>query len=165
MGRQRDTYAYDAMDKLVGYTGYDGFEQQYTLDAFGLRTGMMQKGNPDRLTMEEMLQGRAIDAAEPSVDEWVKTSYIYDITLPYGQLLAETTEKGTTSYVYGLERICALNSTLKTQYVYDGRGSVAQAVMDGTILSMAYSPFGEMLSGKQTGFGFNAEWFDAATGM
>ena len=46
-----------------------------------------------------------------------------------------------------------------------GRGSVAQAVTDGKTTSMTYSPFGEMLTGKQTGFGFNAEWYDAATGM
>jgi RHS repeat-associated protein len=55
--------------------------------------------------------------------------------------------------------------------VYDGRGSVAQTLvqMPGVsapaVNSHAYSPFGEMLSGKQTGFGFNAEWYDAATGM
>ena len=171
MGRQRDTYAYDAMDRLVGYKGYDGFEQQYALDAFGLRTGIMQKGNPDRLTMEEMLQGRAMDVAEPSVDEWVKTSYIYDITLPHGQMLTETVDNGTTAYTYGQERIAAHNGTLKTQYVYDGRGSVAQtlAMMPSAsnpmVSSFAYTPFGEMLSGKQTGFGFNAEWYDAATGM
>lgn len=33
------------------------------------------------------------------------------------------------------------------------------------VQSLAYSPFGEMLSGKQAGFRYNAEWFDAATGM
>ena len=62
------------------------------------------------------------DALLPDVDEWVKTGYIYDVTMPYGQLLAETTESATTSYVYGLERVSALSGTLKTQYVYDGRG-------------------------------------------
>jgi len=58
------------------------------------------------------------------------------------------------------------------QYVYDGRGSVAQALATvpgaskpDEVSSSIYTPFGEMLSGKQTGFGFNAEWYDAATGM
>jgi len=41
---------------------------------------MLQKGNTNRLTLEE-------DAAAPDVDEWVKMSYIYDIALPYGQML------------------------------------------------------------------------------
>ena len=30
----------------------------------------------------------------------MKTSYIYDITLPYGQLLTETTGTHTTAYTY-----------------------------------------------------------------
>ena len=54
---------------------------------------------------------------------------------------------------------------MKTQYIYDGRGSVVQTVADEKTQSMAYTPFGEMLTGKHTGFGFNAEWYDAATGM
>jgi len=80
-------------------------------------------------------------------------------------MLTETTGEVTTNYTYGLERISAQNSTLKMQYVYDGRGSLAQTVADGKIQSMAYSLFGEMLGSKQSGFGFNAEWYDAATGM
>ena len=167
MGKLQDTYTYDAMDRLVGFIGYDGFEQQYMLDSFGLRTGMQQKGNPDRLTMEEMLQGKKLkeEAAAPDVDEWVKTSYIYDVTMPYGQMLTETTNAATTAYTYGLERIAAHNGTLKTQYVYDGRGSVAQTVASNNVQGFAYTPFGEMLGSKKTGFGFNAEWYDAATGM
>jgi len=121
MGRLQDTYAYDALDRLVSYAGYDGFEQVYTYDAHNLRATMAQKGDPHRLTLEEMLQGKRLEeraAAVPDVDEWVKTSYIYDITLPYGQLLTETTHGVTTAYTYGLERIAALNGTLKTQYRY-----------------------------------------------
>jgi RHS repeat-associated protein len=33
------------------------------------------------------------------------------------------------------------------------------------ISSQAYTPFGEQLGQKTTGFGFNGEWYDAATGM
>ena len=39
-----------------------------------------------------------------------------------------------------------------------------QSECDNTACT-GYFPFGEMLTGKQTGFGFNAEWYDAATGM
>jgi RHS repeat-associated protein len=101
----------------------------------------------------------------------VKTSYIYDVTLPYGQLLTETTGSATTSYVYGLERIGAQRGTLKTQYVIDGRGNVAQTVGQASntvvpnISSYVYTPFGEMIGQKTSGFGYNAEWYDAATGM
>jgi len=167
MGRMKDTYTYDAMDRLIGYKGYDGFEQQYTLDSYGLRTGMQQKGDTNRLTLEEKLQGKKLeeDAAAPDADEWVKTSYIYDVTLPYGQLLTETSGANITAYTYGLERLSAHSSTLKTQYTYDGRGSVAQTVANKTVQSIAYTPFGEQFGSKSTGFGFNAEWYDAATGL
>jgi len=51
------------------------------------------------------------------------------------------------------------------EYVYDGHGSVAQTLASNNMQSHVYTPFGEMLSRKQIGFGFNAEWYDAATGM
>jgi hypothetical protein len=38
------------------------------------------------------------DMQEPTADEWVKTSYIYDVTMPYGQLLTESTGSETASY-------------------------------------------------------------------
>jgi len=61
--------------------------------------------------------------------------------------------------------------TLKTAYVYDGRGSVAQALgigADGqcdSITAKRYTPFGEMIGGKASGYGYNGEHYDAATGM
>ena len=90
---------------------------------------MQQKGDPNRLTMEETIAGKANEAqqqlendmAEPNADEWVKTSYIVDITMPYGQVISETSGGNTTNYTYGMDRIDALNSQGgKTQYVYDG---------------------------------------------
>ncbi len=62
--------------------------------------------------------------------------------------------------------------------MYDGRGSVAQEVtynalwgstcswlMPVTAFSKSYSPFGEQLEKKISGYGFNGEQYDAATGM
>ena len=62
--------------------------------------------------------------------------------------------------------------------MYDGRGSVALEatynaawavlgswLMPVTPLSKSYSPFGEMLEYKISGYGFNGEQYDAATGM
>ena len=62
--------------------------------------------------------------------------------------------------------------------MYDGRGSVALEatynaawavlgswLMPVTTLDKSYSPFGEMLEYKISGYGFNGEQYDAATGM
>lgn len=68
-----------------------------------------------------------------------------------------------------------------TRYVYDGRGSVAQTVnapvagaavssalpdISVKVQSFAYTAFGEQMGGvKVSGFTYNAEAYDAATGM
>jgi len=94
------------------------------------------------------------------------------MTLPHGQILTETTGASTTAYTYGLDRLSAATSEgVTTRYVHDGRGSVAQAVVTvpnvsiPSVQSYAYTPFGEQIGLKASGFGYNAELFDAATGM
>ena len=87
----------------------------------------------------------------------------------------------TTAYAYGLERIAAYTADGKTGYVYDGRGSVAQAVTAPVagekvssalpdvavkVQSFSYTAFGEQMGAqKVSGFAYNAEAYDAATGM
>ena len=44
---------------------------------------------------------------------------------------------------------------------YTFGGALAQK----TVESYSYTPFGEMLSGESTGFRFNGEYYDSATGM
>ena len=36
-GKLTDRYAYDALDQLTSYVGYDGYQQQFTYDANGMR--------------------------------------------------------------------------------------------------------------------------------
>ena len=143
-------------------------------------------GDSHRYTFEEILSGKAVfaedeDETDPA-DEWVKTSYIYDVTAPYYEVISEKTKDAVTSYDYGIERISANFKNglydYKTAYVYDGRGSVALEatynaawavlgswLMSVTTLGKSYSPFGEMLEYKISGYGFNGEQYDAATGM
>ena len=87
----------------------------------------------------------------------------------------------TTAYAYGLERIAAYHENGVTRYVYDGRGSVAQAVnvsvageavssnlpdISVKVQSFAYTAYGEQMGDvKVSGFTYNAEAYDAATGM
>ena len=108
----------------------------------------------------------------PSLDRkaWVET-------------ISETTTyangtSATTAYAYGLERIAAYHENGATRYVYDGRGSVAQAVTapvageavasalpDASVKvqSFTYTAYGEQMGGgKVSGFTYNAEAYDAA---
>ena len=100
-------------------------------------------------------------------------------------MISETTTSRsgstTTAYAYGLERIVAYNENGITRYVYDGRGSVAQAVTAPVageaaasalpdarvkVHSFAYTAYGEQMDDvKVSGFTYNAEAYDAATGM
>ena len=73
---------------------------------------------------------------------------------------------------------------MKTQYVYDVRGSVIQTITGRTaehfaeatetptahlpsfnVQPYAYTPFGEQMGAKISGYTYNAERYDAATGM
>ena len=198
-GKLTDSYAYNALDQLTSYTGYDGYQQQFTYDANGMRLSKSETGNGNRSTLEELLRGNIAglpeivvqqaqdDAADvPEELAWATTDYLYDITQEYYQVISETRTEtnghtATTAYAYGLERIAAYTADSKTSYVYDGRGSVAQAVTapvagekvssalpDVTVKvqSFSYTAFGEQMSTqKVSGFAYNAEAYDAVTDM
>ena len=198
-GKLTDSYAYNALDQLTSYTGYDGYQQQFTYDANGMRLSKSETGNGNRSTLEELLRGNIAglpeivvqqaqdDAADvPEELAWATTDYLYDITQEYYQVISETRTEtnghtATTAYAYGLERIAAYTADGKTSYVYDGRGSVAQAVTAPVagekvssalpdvavkVQSFSYTAFGEQMGAqKVSGFAYNAEAYDAATGM
>ena len=201
-GKLTDRYAYDALDQLTSYVGYDGYQQQFTYDANGMRLSKKETGDTSRSTLEELLRGNiaglpgivepaqsqtnADEADMPAGLEWATTEYLYDLTQEYYQVISETTTSSggassTTAYAYGLERIAAFTSDSRTSYVYDGRGSVAQAItmpiageavssalpdVSVQVQSFSYTAFGEQMgSVKVSGFSYNAEAFDAATGM
>ena len=201
-GKLTDTYAYNALDQLTSYTGYDGYTQQFTYDANGMRLSRSEAGDANRSTLEELLRGNiaglpeivepaqsqtnADEADMPAELEWATTEYLYDLTQEYYQVISETTTSAsgtsaTTAYAYGLERIASYSTDSKVEYVYDGRGSVAQAVTapvagekvssalpDVTVKvqSFSYTAFGEQMSTqKVSGFAYNAEAYDAVTDM
>ena len=201
-GKLTDAYAYNALDQLTEYVGYDGYQQEFTYDANGMRLSKSEVGNGNRSTLEELLRGNiaglpeiveptqgqinADEADMPAGLEWATTEYLYDLTQEYYQVISETTTSSggassTTAYAYGLERIAAFTSDSRTSYVYDGRGSVAQAItmpVAGEAVSSAlpdvsvqvqpfsYTAFGEQMGNvKVSGFSYNAEAYDAATGM
>ncbi len=186
---KKDIYTYDTLNRLTSYVGYDGYTQNYTYNAQSMMSARETKGNPNRQTMEEIVSGKkeepSADDDDPDPAEWVKTSYTYDVTAPYYEVLTEMTNGVTTAYEYGIERISAYEklsiSTQKTNYAYDGRGSVAQTLTYNsswytfggtlakkTVESYTYTPFGEILRGttsKTTNYAYNGESYDSAIGM
>ena len=201
-GKLTDSYAYNALDQLTEYVGYDGYRQAFTYDANGMRQSKSEAGDANRSTLEELLRGNvaglpeivepaqsqtnADEADVPAGLEGATTEYLYDLTQEYYQVISETTTyangtSATTAYVYGLERIAAYSENGVTRYVYDGRGSVAQAIsapvageasasalpdISVQVQTFSYTAYGEQMGGvKAGGFTYNAEAYDAATGM
>ena len=93
-------------------------------------------------------------------------------------VISETTGKKTTDFTYGLERISAQTGSNRTEYVYDGRGIVAAEVSYNNawytfggrlawkhVTSKSYTPFGEQIGEAASGYGYNGEYYNAATGM
>ena len=145
-------YTYNALNLLQSYTGEDGYTETYTYNA-------------DRLLS-------SVTTPETT------TNLTWDILYGDGVVISETTGKATTDYTYGLERISALTGSNRAEYIYDARGSVAAEVsynnawytFGGTlgwknISSKSYIPFGEQIGEKTSGFGYNGEYYNAATGM
>ena len=55
-----DTYAYNTLDQLTSYTGYDGYTQQFAYDANGMRLSMSEAGDANRSTLEELLREKKV---------------------------------------------------------------------------------------------------------
>jgi RHS repeat-associated protein len=141
-------YSYDAVGRLVGSGGdsyswvdndrMSGFSggsgaQNYVYDHNGLR---VQAGG-----------------------QW----YLYDMTLPYGQVIAEFGED-TVAYVYGNERVSETKGGDTHCYLIDGQGSV-RGLVDSVGLvvgSKDFNAFGEVISesGVMSDFGYTGEQFD-----
>jgi RHS repeat-associated protein len=92
-------------------------------------------------------------------------SYTQDLAAPLSQVLQVTDGVTTTDYLYGVERLAAVQGGTRTWYGGDGLGSVRQTLSDaGTSLgSVNYDPWGTPESGTVPTFGFTGELQDTAT--
>ncbi|MFR6026730.1 MAG: hypothetical protein ACLUMK_09410 [Christensenellales bacterium] len=141
-GKLTDRYAHDALDQLTSYVGYDGYQQQFTYDANGMRLSKRKRvthplhvgrtASREYCGLRNRVQQAQDDAADvPEELAWATTDYLYDITQEYYQVISKPGRKRTVIRRQPLmlpsERI-AYTADSKTSYVYDGRGSVAQAV-------------------------------------
>ena len=147
------SYAYNALNLLQSFTREDGYSETYTYNA-------------NRLL------------SEIRTSEDLTTTLTWDILYGDGVVISADQNGKSTNYTYGLERISAISGSTRTEYVYDGRGSVAAEVSYNNawytfggglarknVVSKSYSPFGELLTEQTSGFGYNGEYYNAATGM
>ena len=147
------SYAYNALNLLQSFTREDGYTETYTYNA-------------NRLL------------SEIRTSEDLTTTLTWDILYGDGVVISAAQNGQTTSYTYGLERISAKTGSTRTEYVYDGRGSVAAEVSYNTawytfggglarknVTTKSYTPFGEQIGEATSGFGYNGEYYNAATGM
>ena len=138
------SYAYNARNLLAKYTDSTGYSEAYTYNA-----------------------NRLLSSITNNIGT---TSLTWDILYGDGVVIGAAQNGENTRFVYGLERILAISGSSRTEYVYDGRGSVAaELIYNGKELadtiSKSYSPFGEQFGEEASGFGYNGEYYNAATGL
>ena len=147
------SYAYNALNLLSHFTREDGYTETYAYNA-------------NRL-LSEIRTG-----------EGLTTALSWDILNGDGVVLSAAQNGETTDFTYGLERVSAMTGKTRTEYVYDGRGSVAAEVSYNTawytfggalarknVTPKSYTPFGEAIGEAASGFGYNGEYYSAATEM
>ena len=147
------SYAYNALNLLQSFTREDGYTETYSYNA-------------NRLL------------SEIRTSEDLTTTLTWDILYGDGVVISAAQNGQTTNYTYGLERISAISGSTRTEYVYDGRGSVVAEVSYNNawytfggglarknVTSKSYTPFGEQIGEATSGFGYNGEYYNAATGM
>ena len=143
------SYAYNALNLLEKFTREDGYSESYSYNAQRLLSSV-------------------------TTSEDVTTTLTYDILYGDGVVIQSAQNGETTRFVYGLERISAISGNTRTEYVYDARGSVAAEISYSTawyslagktVTSRSYTPFGEQLGEEASGFGYNGEYYNAATGL
>ena len=83
------------------------------------------------------------------------TRYVQDLASPLSQILSD----GTSTYVYGQERLFSLTGSTRSWYATDALGSVRRTLPDsGTAGSVVnYDPWGQVQSGSVPTFRFTGE--------
>jgi RHS repeat-associated protein len=118
------------------------------------------------LTTEFTYNGQG-DRAAKTVDG-VTTDYVLDPAAGLTQVLQETTDGQSTSYLYGADLLAQYDSGTWAYHVNDGLGSVRQLAdaVGQVVGSYSFSPFGVPL-GESGGepYGFTGEQWDADVGM
>ena len=83
------------------------------------------------------------------------TRYTQDLASPLSQILSD----GTSTYLYGLDRLAAQSGSTKTWYIGDALGSVRMTLDDAAapLGTVTYDPWGTPERGSVPMFGFTGE--------
>ena len=155
---------YNAANQVVGWTygpagnlTNDG-TTTYTFDALNRLTA---QGNTTNT-----YTGDGTLVAQTTGD--TTTRFTQDLVSPLSQVLQRTVGSTTTAYVYGHDRLLALDGIVQTWYGSDALGSVRQTLdSSGTPADVLhYDPWGTPQDGAAPPtFGFTGELQDATSGL
>jgi RHS repeat-associated protein len=163
---QRNGWSYDAAGNLLS----DGHGDAYSYDALNRLTSTHNGAisyayNGDGVLVRETAGGST-------------THYAQDLAAPLSQVLSD----GTSTYLYGMDRLATVNAAGRTWHLHDALGSVRMTLDDSGVpvsaSGQSYSPFGVPQSGAMPApFGFTGElhsndlvylrarWYDAGAGV
>jgi len=142
-GTESTSHEYDASGRLIHKTNNSGTTTYSWLDNERMASVTSPTGT---VTYEYNADGLKIKTDDGSNPKW----YLYDMHLPYGQVIAEYSNDGSliAGYVYGQERISQKRGTVVHFYIADGQGSIRQLTdVSGTVTDEYwYTAFGETLA-------------------
>ena len=161
-------YQYDDANRLVMAGDVSvGWDNNGNMTSFGSRTYTYDHANrltqvvSGTLTTEFTYNGVG-DRVRKTVDG-VTTHYVLDPAAGLTQVLQETTNGQTTSYLYGHDLLAQYDSGTWAYHVNDGLGSVRQLAdpMGQVVQGYSFSPFGVPL-GESGGdpYGYTGEQWD-----
>ena len=167
-GTQTISQTYNAADQVTGWQ-YDPAgnllsdgAHEWTYDALGRMTGVRVGGEQGSYSYNG--DGVLVGAQ----GSWGQNErYAVDLAAPLSQVLQVQYPVGTTSVLYGRERLGLQEGGATTWLIPDALGSVRQtadsAGMPGG--GIWYDPWGRVEQGRVPSFGFAGEQHDAFTGQ
>jgi RHS repeat-associated protein len=162
---QRDGWSYDAAGNLLSYGHGDTYQYDALHRLTSAKGGAITYAyNGDGVLVRETAGGST-------------THYTQDLAAPLSQVLSD----GSSTYLYGMDRLATVSPAGRTWHLHDALGSVRQTLDDAGVpvyaSGLGFTPFGLPQSGAlPEPFGFTGElhhddlvylrarWYDPGSG-
>ncbi len=128
----------------------------------------MRDGKGTDALAKALLPKASLTVTDESYDV---TSYVSSSLFEVTQVMgASSSRDGKAAVFYGLERLSQATESTTSAFIHDGRGSVVQTTVAGSVTSWKrYSAFGAVTAGTDPAekpfFGYDAEEQDPTTGL